>query len=183
MWSKPSTYLRCALIFFIAFLARMTPLIYLDSFILNYDQQMHNYFTNYYITTCFDTIVSSSDSLESITCQVTQVFQMQLLIIQFKIKMFHTGFMKILLFIVVEILIYNIWIVNYITNSCIWNTCVNWQSIVQAPWLWHDSVETCRSVIICEITVCISWFSVQINKTCTVHLLNTLRAGDADLRF
>ena len=31
--------------------------------ILPYDQQMHNYFTNYHTTTCFDTIVSSSDSL------------------------------------------------------------------------------------------------------------------------
>jgi hypothetical protein len=27
------------------------------------DQQMHNYFTNYHTATCFDTIVSSSDSL------------------------------------------------------------------------------------------------------------------------
>ena len=27
------------------------------------DQQMHNYFTNYRAATCFDTIVSSSDSL------------------------------------------------------------------------------------------------------------------------
>ena len=31
--------------------------------ILYYDQQMHNYFTNYHTATCFDTIVSSSDSL------------------------------------------------------------------------------------------------------------------------
>jgi len=31
--------------------------------ILHYDQQMHNYFTNYHTATCFDTIVSSSDSL------------------------------------------------------------------------------------------------------------------------
>jgi hypothetical protein len=30
------------------------------SFILHYDQQMHNYFTNYHTATCFDTIVSSS---------------------------------------------------------------------------------------------------------------------------
>jgi hypothetical protein len=46
---------------------------------------MHNYFTNYHTNTCFDTIVSSSD----IPCQVTQVIQMQLLVIQFTIKMFH----------------------------------------------------------------------------------------------
>jgi len=31
--------------------------------ILCYDQQMQNYFTNYGIATCFDTIVSSSGSL------------------------------------------------------------------------------------------------------------------------
>jgi len=31
--------------------------------ILYYDQQMHNYFTNYYTPTCFDIIVSSSGSL------------------------------------------------------------------------------------------------------------------------
>ena len=31
--------------------------------ILYYNQQMHNYFTNYHTATCFDTIVSSSDSL------------------------------------------------------------------------------------------------------------------------
>ena len=30
--------------------------------ILYYDQQMHNYFTNYHTPTCFDTIVSSSGS-------------------------------------------------------------------------------------------------------------------------
>jgi len=31
--------------------------------ILYYDQQIHNYFTNYHTATCFDTIVSSSESL------------------------------------------------------------------------------------------------------------------------
>jgi hypothetical protein len=31
--------------------------------ILYYDQQMHNYFTNYHTPTCFDTIVSSSGRL------------------------------------------------------------------------------------------------------------------------
>jgi len=37
-------------------------------FILYYDQQMHNYFTNYQFPTCFDTIVSSpyvSDQYDS----------------------------------------------------------------------------------------------------------------------
>jgi len=38
--------------------------LYHSSFIvLYYDQQMHIYFTNYHTATCFDTIVSSSDSL------------------------------------------------------------------------------------------------------------------------
>jgi len=38
--------------------------IYRASFItMHYGQQMHNYFTNYHTATCFDTIVSSSDSL------------------------------------------------------------------------------------------------------------------------
>jgi len=35
--------------------------MYRASFIISYcDQQMHNYFTNYHTTTCFDTIVSCS---------------------------------------------------------------------------------------------------------------------------
>jgi hypothetical protein len=38
--------------------------LYHASFIiLHYDQQMHNYSTNYHTATCFDTVVSSSDSL------------------------------------------------------------------------------------------------------------------------
>jgi len=36
---------------------------YMFFFILCYDQQMHNYFTNYHASTCCDTIVSSSESL------------------------------------------------------------------------------------------------------------------------
>jgi len=59
--------------------------------ILYNDQQMHNYFTNYHTATCFETIASSSDSCNPIPCQVTQVFQTQLLVIQFTIKMFRTG--------------------------------------------------------------------------------------------
>jgi len=43
--------------------------------------QIHNYFKNYHTPTCFDTIVSSSWSLWSIPCQVTRIFQMQLLVI------------------------------------------------------------------------------------------------------
>ena len=60
---------------------------------LYYDQQMHNYFTNYHIPTCFDITVSYLGSLKSIPCQGTQVFHMQLLVIQFTINMFHIGFM------------------------------------------------------------------------------------------
>jgi len=72
--------------------------LYRASFIILYnDQQMHNYFTNYHTATCFDTIVSSSDSLQSIPCQVTQLFQMQLSVIQFTIKIFHMGFMQVLI--------------------------------------------------------------------------------------
>jgi len=41
---------------------------------------------------------------------------------------------------------------------------------LQAPWGWHDSVETFRSVIICEIFVHL-WVIVQNNKTCQVHVL------------
>jgi hypothetical protein len=38
--------------------------LYRVSFIILYNvRQMHNYFTNYHTPTCFDTIVSSSDSL------------------------------------------------------------------------------------------------------------------------
>jgi len=37
--------------------------MYRAYFIISYyDQQMHNYFTNYHTATCFDTNVSSSDS-------------------------------------------------------------------------------------------------------------------------
>jgi hypothetical protein len=66
-------------------------------FILYCGQQLHNYFTNSHTPTCFDTIVSSSDSLQSTPCQVTPVLQMQLSVIQFTIKMFHIGFMSVLI--------------------------------------------------------------------------------------
>ena len=41
--------------------------------------------------------LSPSDSLQSIPCTVTPVFQMQLSVIQFTIKLFHTGFMPVLI--------------------------------------------------------------------------------------
>ena len=61
------------------------------------NQQTHNYFTNYHTATCFDTIVPSSGSLQSIPCQVTPVFQMQLSVIQFTIKFSHIGFVQVLI--------------------------------------------------------------------------------------
>ena len=41
---------------------------------------------------------------------------------------------------------------------------------LQAAWGWHNSVETCSSVIICEIIVHLLVI-VQNNKRCTVHVL------------
>jgi hypothetical protein len=63
----------------------------------NKQTNKHNYFTNYHTPACFETIVSSSESLWSVPCQVTQVFQMQLFVIQFTIKMFHIRFMQVLI--------------------------------------------------------------------------------------
>ena len=53
---------------------------------------------------------------------------MLLLVVTFKIKILHIGFMQVLI-IVIEIIktYWNILIVNCITDSCIWNTCVTWQ--------------------------------------------------------
>jgi hypothetical protein len=76
-----------------------------------------------------------------------------------------------------EILVY------CVTNSCIWNTCVLcYQQLhlkylcnlarywLQAPWGWHDNVETRRrNVIICEIIVQLLVI-VWNNKRCTVPL-------------
>jgi hypothetical protein len=64
--------------------------------ILYYDQQMHNYFTNYDTPTCFAINASSTGNSYSVPCQLTQVFQTQLLVIQLKIKIFHIGFMQVL---------------------------------------------------------------------------------------
>ena len=45
--------------------------MYIASFIILYNEptNAHNYSTNYHTTTCFDTVVSSSDSLQSIPLQ------------------------------------------------------------------------------------------------------------------
>ena len=116
------------------------------SFILYYDQQMHNYFTNYHTPTCLDTIVLSSGSLQPVPCQVTQLFQMQLLVIQFIIDMFRLHF-------------------KYLCNLA--------RYLLQAAWGWHDNVETCRSVIICEIIVRLV-VVVQIIKDARYMYLNTV---------
>jgi hypothetical protein len=50
---------------------------------------MQNYLTNCHTPTCFDSIVSSSGSSSLVPCKVTQVFQMELLVIQFTIKIFQ----------------------------------------------------------------------------------------------
>jgi len=66
--------------------------LYRASFITLYnDQRIHNYFTNYNTPICFDTIVSSSGKLYSIPGQVTKVYQMQLLAIQFAINTLIIG--------------------------------------------------------------------------------------------
>jgi hypothetical protein len=41
---------------------------------------------------------------------------------------------------------------------------------LQAPWGWHESVETCRNVITCEIIVHLLVIG-QNNKRCMVHIL------------
>ena len=48
---------------------------------------------------------------------------------------------------------WNIIILNRITNSCIWITCVTWQGIDYKLPRNDDSVETCSSVKIGEIIV------------------------------
>jgi len=62
------------------------------------------------------------------TLQVTQVFQMQLLVIYLKCKLYYQQL--------------------HLKYLC--NLGRYW---LQAPWGWHDRVTTCRSVIICEIIV------------------------------
>ena len=76
-------------------------------------------------------IVSSSGSLLSIPCQVTQVFRMQLLVIQLCNLEKQSYYQRLHL--------------KYLCNLARY-----W---LQAVWGWHNSVETCSCVIICEIIV------------------------------
>ena len=66
--------------------------------------------------------------------------------------------------------VWNILIVNCITNSYIWNTCVTWQGIDYK--LPEDDTIVSKhvgNVIICEVIVRLL-VTVQ-NKRCTVHVL------------
>ena len=54
------------------------------------------------------------------------------------------------------------WMNEWITNS-LYNLVRYW---LQAPWRWHDSVETCKSVIIWEIIVHLLVI-LQTNSTAT----------------
>ena len=61
--------------------------------------------------------------------------------------------------------------------KCLCNFASYW---LQAPWGWHDSVETCRTVIICEIIVQIwhsqdrsSWY-ILITKVNEMHCFSNL---------
>jgi len=51
-----------------------------------------------------------------------------------------------------------------------WNLTRYW---LKAPWGWHSSVETCSSVIICEIIVDLL-VTVQNNERCTVHSIKVI---------
>ena len=49
---------------------------------------------------------------------------------------------------------------------------------LQAVWGWHDSVETCSSVIICEIIVCICWSEYKIIKYARYIVLKYMKIAD-----
>ena len=60
------------------------------------------------------------------------------------------------------------WSGTYLKYLC--NLARYW---LQAPWWWQDSVETCRSVIICEIIVHLLVI-VQNDKRCTVQRIDII---------
>jgi hypothetical protein len=63
---------------------------------------------------------------------------------------------------------WNILLVNCITNSCICNTCVTWQGIDYKLSEDDTIIETCSSVIICEIIVHL--LVIVQNKRCIVQV-------------
>ena len=75
---------------------------------------------------------------------------MQLLIMQFTIKVFLHLYL------------------NYDQELHLKYLCNLARYWLQTPWRWHDSVETCRNVIIWEIIVHLLVL-VRNNKRCTVH--------------
>jgi len=119
----------------------------------------HNYFTNYHTATCFDTVVSSSDSLQSIPCHVTAVFQMQLSVIQFTIKMFHRGFVQVL-------------ILRNLSNIKIVLFTIKWAKIIlMLQFSWGPSVWWLY--IVCnKYGLFINWCVNDILRICRVYLFN-----------
>jgi len=83
--------------------------------ILFYDQQMHNYLTNYHTPTCFNTLMSSSGACNQCLAKLHKYFKFEISI-RTCIKA-----------------VSNILIINCITNSCICHTCVNWEGIDYKP--------------------------------------------------
>ena len=104
--------------------------------------------TNYHTPTCIDTIVSSSGSSQLVPCQVTQVCQKQLLVTQFKIKIFHVGFMHVLT-IVVEVSVFKI------------------SKISKLPYLQHNGLKS----------FCYLMASVCVVAVCTICVVMLRRAG------
>jgi hypothetical protein len=110
---------------------------------------------------------------------------MQLLVIQFTIKMFHVGFThktyikhpyckcyyQQLHKTYVKHLNYKL----YYRQQHLKCLCTLARYRLQAPWGWHDSVETCNSVIICEIIVHLLVI-VQNNITTTLYTIRWISA-------
>ena len=97
---------------------------YLASFvILYYDQPMHNNFTNYHTATCFDTRVILRELVINTLPSYTSKPVKHL-----NCKLYYQQL--------------------HLKYWCNWARY--W---LQAVWGWHDSVETCSSVILCEIIV------------------------------
>ena len=65
--------------------------------ILHYDQQMHTIFSQIITLLHVSTLSCHHHAACNQPCQLTPVSQMQLSVIQFTIKMFHTGFMQVLI--------------------------------------------------------------------------------------
>jgi len=60
---------------FVGFAQASNNMTYLFFIILYYDQQKHNYFTNYHIPTCFHTIGSSSGCLYQYLAELHKYFK------------------------------------------------------------------------------------------------------------